>query len=101
MFSTVDLNSVFESPFGSGETSTTNLFPGATASFFGGEVAFGSGVAAAGEGVGDAGAMTSGRSCNSRLVFWSKPPVGPRTTVVSLINPIPGTNQRSSATDIT
>src|SRR3954453_12327752 len=112
MFCTSDLNSLLEPPPGSVETSTANLLPAwagavstagprmgavGVAEGFGDGVGVGLGV---GVGVGS-GAITSGRFCSSRVLRWSNPPVGPRTTVVSLTKPTPGKNHLSSLADMT
>src|SRR6185436_15658732 len=104
MFSTFDLNSLFDPPPGSVETSTISFFEAldGSVSMAGpliggvsvGEAGGGDG-AGVGVGLGVGLAMISGRLCNSRVSRWSIPPVGPRTTVVSFTNPTPGKNQRS------
>src|SRR4051812_15937339 len=111
MFSTDDLNSVFDPPPGSVETSTINFFPALAGSVsISGPRIGGVGVAilttgSAGDGdgvgVGSGFATISGFFCNSRVTRCSKLPFGPRTTVVSFTNPTPGKNQRSSFADMT
>src|SRR6476469_8605014 len=106
MFAASDLNSDFDPPVGSVETSTTNRLPLAAGSVSTagprmGGVGVGEATGAGGVGDGSGGATTSGRFSNSRFVRCNNPPVGPRTTVVSLTKPTPAKNHRSRVTDIT
>src|SRR5436190_12614798 len=108
MFWASDWNSDFDPPEGSVETSTVNFFPAWVGSVStAGPTIGGVGLAFEAEGIGDGVgvgsglAMTSGRLCNSRFVRCNNPPVGPRTTVVSLTKPTPGKNHLSSFTDMT
>src|SRR5437588_11316343 len=106
MFCASDLNSVFEPPAGSVETSTVNFLPALAGSVSTAAPRMGGvrlAVGGGGDGVGEACglAIISGRFCNSRFVRCNNPPVGPRTTVVSFMKPTPGKNHLSSFADIT
>src|ERR1700730_18654884 len=118
MFATLDLNSVFNPPAGSPETSTVSFWDG-TAAFSSGLAAdsFGgsaeepaaaglgdesnccsAGVGAAEEDITAGSARTAVILVNSRVIRCIIP--GPLTTVVSFTKPVPGANHRSSLIDM-
>src|SRR5450755_2629788 len=108
MFAASDLNSVFDPPAGSPETSTVSFLDGAAV--------FSSGLTAGSDGVlagataaadlgDDSGCCSAGFGAveetvilfNSRATRCTIP--GPLTTVVSFTKPVPGTNHRSILID--
>src|ERR1700730_1952144 len=111
MFATLDLNSVFNPPAGSPETSTVSFLGGTTACSCGlgpdetvaanwgddpgrGSASFDATV----------GGVTAGLARAAWILFSSRATrsitPGPLTTLVSFTNPVPGTNQRSSLIDM-
>src|ERR1700682_3496485 len=109
MCATSDLNSVFNPPAGSPETSTVSLLDGAavlSSGFAAGSAGVISGATAAVDLGGDSGGGSVGCGAgeegiilfNSRVKRCISP--GPLTTVVSFTKPVPGTNHRSSLIDM-
>src|SRR2546423_14413601 len=104
MCATSDLNSVFDPPAGSPETSTE--------SFLEDSAAFSSGLTASSDGVvtgttpaadlgDDSGCCSVGLVASEKVILFNSRIMrcinpGPLTTVVSFTNPVPGTNHRSS-----